>query len=187
MEWLQSLGYLGIFIGAIIEGEIVLITFIQLARLGYLNLPLVIGTFSIGTLITDWTCFFIGRKNGLRYITAQPKLKGRFEKMDLLMHQKKQLLLLSYRFLYGFRIVLPILFGLSSVSIRQFIIYSILGNIVWVGCYATLGYFFSELVIKHLEWIQANLLYIFLILGAVVLVIWFIVRGRFYILGKKQK
>lgn len=169
------------------EGEIVLITFIQLARLGYLNLPLVIGIFSLGTLVTDWTCFFIGRKKGRHYITTHPKLSGRFEKMDRLMNRRKQLLLLTYRFMYGFRFILPILFGFSSVSIRQFIFYSVLGNIVWVGCFATLGYFFSELAVDYLERIQANLLYIFLVVGAVILVIWFFVKGRSILGDRKQK
>jgi membrane protein DedA with SNARE-associated domain len=187
LEWLQSLGYLGVFAGAVIEGEIVLITFIQLARLGYLNLYLVIGLFSLGTLVTDWTCFFIGRKNGRRYIINHPKLKGQFEKMDRLMHRRKQWLLLTYRFMYGFRFILPILFGFSSVRIRQFIFYSVLGNIVWVGCFASLGYFFSELALEYLERIQANLLYIFVMAGAVVTVIWFFVKGRFIILGRKRK
>lgn len=187
MEWLQSLGYLGAFIGAVMEGEIVLITFIQLARLGYLNLPLVIGMFSLGTLVTDWACFFIGRKNGRKYITNHPKLSPQFEKMDRLMNKRKQLLLLTYRFMYGFRFILPILFGFSSVSIRQFIFYSVLGNIVWVSCFASLGYFFSELALDYLEQIQANLLYILLMAGAVILVIWFFVKGRSIFFKRKQK
>lgn len=187
MEWLQSLGYLGVFVGAVLEGEIVIVTFIQLARLGYLNLYWVIGLFSLGTLVTDWTFFFIGRKNGRRYIKNHPKLKGQFEKMDGLMNRRKQLLLLTYRFMYGFRFILPILFGFSSVRIRQFIFYSVLGNIVWVGCFASLGYFFSELVLEYLERIQANLLYIFLIMGGVALLIWFFVKGRFILIGRKRK
>ena len=187
MEWLESLGYLGVIVGAVMEGEIVLITFIQLARLDYMNVSIVIGVFSLATLITDWSCFFIGRNKGRQFILNHPKLSKRFNKMDQLMNEKKQLLLLSYRFMYGFRIVLPILFGLGSVNIRQFVFYSILGNIVWVGFYATLGYFFSEVVISHLEWIQANLLYIFLVIGAVVFVIWYIVGvGVQWIMRKKS-
>lgn len=187
MEWLQSLGYLGVVIGAILEGEIVIITFIQLARLGYLNLYLVIGIFSIATLITDWTFFLVGRNRGRRFITNHPALSSRFKKMDHLMNRRKQVLLLSYRFMYGFRVVLPILFGFSSVSIRQFMLYSILGNIVWVGCFATLGYFFAELVMDYLEKVQANLLYIFLILGAVLLIIWFFTKGRSFLFGKSSQ
>ncbi len=173
MEWLQSLGYLGAFLGAVLEGEIMLITFIQLARLGYLNLYWVVLAFSMGTLTTDWICFFIGRQRGRQYFVDHPKFKRQFEKMDRLMNKREQYLLLTYRFMYGFRFVLPILFGLSSVSIRRFVVYSLIGTLVWVGSFTTLGYFFAELVIAHLEWVQANLLYIFLILGAVIFLVWF--------------
>ncbi len=186
MEWLESLGYLGVVIGAIMEGEIVIISFIQLAQLGYLKLSIVIFLFSLATFLTDWFCFFMGRKKGRQYILNHPKLQGRFSRMDQLMNRRKQVLLLSYRFMYGFRIVLPILFGLSSVSIRQFVFYSILGNILWVGFYATLGYFFSEVVIKHLEWIQANLLYIFLVIAGLVFIIWYFVNRRSRVKEKEE-
>lgn len=185
MDWLQSLGYLGAFLGAVMEGEIVLITFIQLARLGYLNLYLVIGAFSLGTLVTDWTCFFIGRTKGRQFFVSRPKWKSQFDKMDRLMSKREQTLLLTYRFMYGFRFVLPMLFGLSSVSIRRFLVYSLLGNFVWVGLFATLGYFFAELVIQHLEWIQANLLYILLVLGAIIFSVWYILRIRRATSGRK--
>ncbi len=185
MEWLQSLGYLGAFLGAVLEGEIMLITFIQLARLGYLNLYLVIISFSMGTLTTDWVCFFIGRKRGRQFFVNHPRFRKQFLKMDRLMSKREQYLLLTYRFMYGFRFVLPVLFGLSSVSIRRFVVYSLFGTFVWVGSFATLGYFFAELVIAHLEWVQANLLYIFLILGALGLLLWLFVHKARSVKGNK--
>lgn len=176
MEWLQSLGYLGAFIGAVLEGEILLITFVQLGRLGYLNLYLAVFSFAIGTLATDWFFFFVGRKRGRHFIENHPGLRDRFNRMDQLLGKKQKLLLIFYRFMYGFRIVLPVLFGLSSISVRTFAIYSILGNIVWIGLFSLLGYYAAEWIIARLEWIQANLIFILPAIILLGVLLWLILR-----------
>lgn len=167
MEWLQSLGYLGAFIGAVLEGEILLITFIQLGRLGYLNLYLTIFAYGLGTLLTDWFFFWVGRTRGRSFIEGRQKLRHRFESMDRILEKKQKFLMLFYRFMYGFRVVLPVLFGLSSIPVRTFIFYSIIGNIIWISLFSSLGYFAAEWILARLEWIQANLK--FILIGLILL------------------
>lgn len=178
MNWLESLGYLGAFIGAVLEGEILLISFIQLGRMEVLNLQLVIGSFALGTLATDWFFFLAGRKKGQQLYEGRPRLQARIAQMDQILLKRKQLLLLSYRFIYGFRIVLPILFGVSSIPIRTFAVYSVVGNIVWISTFSLLGYYAAEWITSRLEWIQSNL--IFIIPGLLIVAVIVGISIRYY-------
>ncbi|MEL7120080.1 MAG: DedA family protein [Bacteroidota bacterium] len=173
-EWVESMGYLGAFLGAALEGEILLLTFVQLGRLGYLNLYITVFSFGLGTLATDWFFFMAGRKQGRRFFDNRPKMKAKLEQMDHILQKRQRLLLMTYRFIYGFRIVLPVLFGLSSISLRHFAIYSIVGTIVWVASFSLAGYYFAEWIFEHLEWLKSNLWVLFVFLGSAVLIFWWL-------------
>ena len=74
-DWLISLGYLGAFIGAFVEGELILFTVVQTARSGYLTLVGVVASFFIGTLIADWFFFLTGRYRGRTYLGKYKRLQ----------------------------------------------------------------------------------------------------------------
>ena len=171
-EWVESMGYLGVFLGAALEGEILLLTFVQLGRLGYINLYITVFIFGLGTLVTDWFFFLAGRKQGRRFFDKRPKMKAKLEQMDSILQKRQRFLLTFYRFMYGFRVVLPVLFGLSRISLKHFAVYSIVGTVVWVASFSLAGYYFAEWIFEHLEWLKSNLWILFIVLGSVVLIIW---------------
>jgi len=143
-EWLASLGYLGAFIGAILEGEVALITALQTAHLGYTNYWGILIAGFLGTVLMDWFAFLSGRKKGRSLIQGKPKLVKRLEKMDKMMDRNANWLLLIYRFMYGFRVVLPLLFGISAVPVRKFAIFSLISTFLWITMIASLGNLLSE-------------------------------------------
>ncbi|MEO0340442.1 MAG: hypothetical protein AAF242_14675, partial [Bacteroidota bacterium] len=115
-ELLESLGYLGVFIGSFMEGEILFLTAIQMARLGYMQFYGVLVAVFLGTWTADWVFYWAGRSQGQRVMQRFPKLMGKFREMGQRMEKYDRLLLFGYRFMYGFRVVLPVLFGTKGIS-----------------------------------------------------------------------
>lgn len=137
---LEVLGYLGTFLGAVLEGEVAILTALQTARLGYTNFYGVLIAASLGTLSMDWMMYFLGRNRGRIYLHKRKKLTAQLEKMEIYMERYDNWLLLLYRFMYGFRIALPLLFGISSIPVRRFILFSLLSTTIWLSILAFFGH-----------------------------------------------
>lgn len=148
---MNLVAYLSIFAGAVLEGELVYISAIQAAQAGYVDLYGAIAAFFLGTFCTDWFYFFTGRKQGRKYLERNEKLQIKAARIDHLLARYGTLLLLSYRFIYGFRIVLPLLFGASKLSSRRFLLFSLLSTSIWVAVYGWIGYYFTNWLLEQLK------------------------------------
>ena len=142
--WLESFGYFGVFLGAVLEGEVLLISALQTARLGFLNFNLVLLFGFLGATCTDWTLFLLGRHQGQAFLEKNAHLMPKIRKMDQKLQRYGNWLLLFYRFMYGFRIVLPVVFGLSSLHVRRFALVSFLSTLLWIILLGTLGHFIAD-------------------------------------------
>lgn len=140
-QWIESLGYLGAFLGAILEGELLYIGALQAARLGYLYWPYVVLAVFLGTLAADWGYFFLGRWQGYACLRRFSHLRSRVAQLQDRLDRRAGWLLLSYRFLYGFRIILPILFGISALPVRRFLWASLLSVSLWTGLFGLAGFY----------------------------------------------
>ncbi len=154
-EWISSLGYLGAFLGAVLEGEVAFVTALQATRMGYLDFYYVLLAVFLGAQAVDWSLYLAGKRGGQAAIERRPKLKPRFEQMAGVVEQRSTLLLLGYRFMYGFRIVLPTLFGVVKISTRRFALFSFISTLLWVLIVGNLGFFFSGPLLSGLAKLQA--------------------------------
>jgi membrane protein DedA with SNARE-associated domain len=154
---MDHFGYLAVFIGSLMEGETALITGAFLAHRGYFEILKVAMITFIAAQSIDWAYFYTGRWHGKKFLHKRPKLEGKLNRLTAWIEMYPTTLMLFYRFLYGVRIPLVIAFGLSSYNGFRFAILSFLGTVLWVTCYATLGYYFGEFLeanfdrIKHYE------------------------------------
>lgn len=178
---MNPLAYLSIFAGAALEGELVYISAIQAARAGYVDLVGAIIAFFLGTFCTDWFYFLTGRKQGRRFFERNEKLQRQAARIEHLMARYGTLLLLFYRFIYGFRIVLPLLFGMSSISRQRFLWFSLLSTSIWVGVYGWIGYYFTQWLIEQLK--SGRVL--ILVLGVTLLVVLIALIKRYLFKAKK--
>ncbi len=168
-ELIESLGYLGAFLGSFMEGEILFLTAIQMAQLGYMHFPGVLLAVFLGTWTADWVFYWAGRSQGKRFIQRFPRLARKFQEMDQRLEKYDGLLLFVYRFMYGFRVVLPVLFGTRGIPPLRFGIYSGVACLIWVSLYGTIGYFFAELAMQQLEAYQDYAWIVLLVIVAVVI------------------
>ncbi|MBK9487336.1 MAG: DedA family protein [Haliscomenobacter sp.] len=168
---MNPIGYLGIFVGAFLEGEVVYISAIQAARAGYVDFYGAIATFFLGTFFTDWFYFLTGRRQGRHYLERSEKLQRKAAQIDQLMYKHGTLLLLSYRFIYGFRIVLPLLFGVSKLSIKRFLGFSLLSTSIWMSVYGWIGYYFTTWLMEQLK-SGRGVIGVLVVAGLIGLVFW---------------
>ncbi len=167
---LTDYGYLGVFIGTLMEGETVLLLAGFAAHQGYLVLGLVIAVAFVGGTLGDQIAFFLGRRYGNRLIHRFPKLAAHKPKVDRLIHRHQVPLIMGVRFLYGMRIAGPILIGTSHVKAWRFMVFNMIGAAIWATVITTIGYVFGQtvtVVLKDIHGYEKTVL--FSVIGVVAL------------------
>jgi len=115
--------YLGILLGIFIEGEMIMISSVIAAHHGYLNLWLVVFLGIIGTYGSDFFYFSLGRKRGKDWLNEKQKFEIKAEIIDKKIQKYPILIFMGYRFLYGFRTIVPLVIGTSKIKTRTFIFF----------------------------------------------------------------
>jgi membrane protein DedA with SNARE-associated domain len=162
---ITTYGYPVVFAGALVEGETIILTAGFLAHAGYLSLQWVVLLAFIGGFAGDQFYFHAGRMAGARLLERIPHWKDRFDRIHALFQRFDNLLVLSFRFFYGFRIATPVVIGMTGYSAKRFFILNGIGALIWASVIATAGYFFEavlELLLadirKQTKWIALGIL-----------------------------
>ncbi|CAO5680761.1 MAG: Inner membrane protein YohD [Holosporales bacterium] len=185
-EFVKSYGYIAVFLGALIEGETIILGASALAYAGYLNIYYVAIVAFIATTFAEQTCYMIGRHYGVSLFDKYPKLKGPSQKAFNLLKKVDVLFILICRFVYGIRTVSPFVVGAANIPPKKFFPLNILAAFIWASasCYA--GYQLGEVIMNNFESIKHVIEKIFIwipvIIILIVLTIYFIKKK----LSKKQ-
>ena len=165
--------YIGIFLGIFFEGEMIMISSIIAAHHGYLNLWFVIAIGIVGTYISDCFYFFLGRKKGKEWLIKNQKIKDKASIVNKKIEKYPILIFITYRFLYGFRTITPLVIGAGNTKTITFLFYSGLSTAIWAATYCTIGYMFGELIkskLSHIEHIEKYIIGFIVLLGIVLIV-----------------
>lgn len=164
-EIVTHYGYIGILVGAFLEGETILVIAGFLAHRGYLELPFVIAAAFAGTVAGDQLYFHIGRRKGKEFIDKKPGWKAKTDRVFRLLDKYDTLFILGFRFLYGIRTVAPFVLGASGISPVRYLALNLCGALIWAIVIGMLGYYFGHAIeillgeIKQYEeWIIMGLL-----------------------------
>ena len=124
----------------------------------------------------DQFYFFLGRHKGAQILARFPNMEARAHRFDALLARWHAPLIVCIRFMYGFRIIGPIMLGMGRVPAWKFVIYNFIGAAIWAPLIAGLGYLFGSALeavlsdLKHFEmWAFAAVV---LIGGVVFLLHW---------------
>ncbi|MGY4534693.1 membrane protein DedA with SNARE-associated domain [Pseudomonas sp. TE3786] len=136
-QFLQDFGYLALFLGTFFEGETILVLAGFLAFRGYMDINAVVLTAFFGSYAGDQLWYYLGRKHGRRLLARKPRLQKMGDKALVYIQRHPDLWVLSFRFVYGMRTVMPVAIGLSGYPPLRYLILNGIGAIVWA---AALGY-----------------------------------------------
>lgn len=146
---IAQFGYAAVLLGALFEGETVLVLAGYAAHRGYLDVAAVIGVAWLGGVTGDQFFFWIGRRYGQRLITSYPTLRVRVERAFGLIEQHPVKIILTMRFLWGLRTALPMAIGMSRVSAWKFFWLNLLSAALWAPLIVSIGWWFGALLTRH--------------------------------------
>jgi len=142
--FVASYGYPAALVGALFEGETVLVLAGLFAHRGVLDLPLLVLLGAIGGALGDTVYFAVGRRYGTALLERFPKFAPAADRVQALIQRFPELTIFGIRFLYGLRTVGPAVIGSSAVSWPRFLLLNALGAVVWSACWVSAGYVLGE-------------------------------------------
>lgn len=116
-----------------------------------LRFPLVVLAVAIGGIIGDQLLYFVGRRYGVKILRRFTRYRGKIHQAQALIRRHPYLFVIGTRFMYGFRIIGPILIGTSHLKPKIFLPLNILGAFIWALIFTTLGYVGGEVITPWLE------------------------------------
>ncbi|MHB0867780.1 MAG: DedA family protein [Thermoleophilia bacterium] len=135
------------FVGLIMPGDITLLVAGLLAHQGTLNLWWLILVASIGAICGDSCGYFIGRYGGLKFIRRFGRYfffkESHLEKTQRYFDKHGGKTILFGRFVAVIKSLGPVAAGIGRMPYGTFLTYNVIGSILSVTLYLTLGYFFG--------------------------------------------
>jgi len=162
-NFLDQYGYLALLVGTFFEGETAILVASSLIYRGLFSFPFTILAAFTGSFLSDWIYFLIGRLNGKYFLAKRPNLQAKVKPVTDFFHKHQIQVLFSYRFLYGFRIIIPLIVGMSGLSPLRYLLYSTVTGIMWATLVSTTGYWVGRLLNLQAKAFGDN--FIFIVIG----------------------
>ncbi|MGD2062293.1 MAG: DedA family protein [Nitrospirota bacterium] len=154
--YLVDYGLWVLFIGTVLEGEVVLVLAGFLAHVGLFPYWQVVAVAVSGGVLGDQIFFYLGRWKGEVIVHRVRVFSRRAGKaMELIDHWHGWLIPAS-RFLYGFRILLPLTFGMIGTPPTRFAILNVASAIPWALLFSFTGYALGEFALEMIQTAQRH-------------------------------
>ena len=171
-EYLQTHGSLVLFVWTFLEGEAGLILAGFLAFQGYLNIFGVILTALAGSFCGDQFYFYLGRLKGPLLLKLFTPIARKFRKALRLIEKYGTFVAFVSRYTYGFRIILPIILGMTNMASRRFLWLNFLSALSWSILFALVGYLFGKSASLLVEDVEKYEPYMMLALATMIACMW---------------
>ena len=150
-QYMLLYGYWVVFFGVMLEnagvpvpGETILLIAGYFAGIGKFNIAMVMMIAAVGAVVGDNIGFAVGHHFGRgfllrvgRYMFLTPE---RFAAMDRYFHRHGNKTILVARFITGLRVFAALFAGASHMRWRVFLLYNVMGAVLWSVVITTLGY-----------------------------------------------
>ncbi len=173
-EYIELHGYWVILIGTFLEGEAILIMAGFLAFEGYLNIVGVIITAFAGSFMGDQFYFYLGHFRGKGLLQRFHSIARKFREALRLIEKYGVFVAFISRFTYGFRIVLPIILGVTNLPARTFLWINLASAFCWAIIFSLAGYLFGKSASLFLDDVGKYEQYLMLALLGFIMVFWLI-------------
>jgi membrane protein DedA with SNARE-associated domain len=168
LSFIQHYGYWVLYPLMIIEGPIVTLAAAGLSATGILNAWIVFLISVAGDLSMDVILYYIGffGNNRLRrHIRKRPKLENRRIKIQYFFKKHGGKVVFLAKISTGLAYVTFLTAGMIRLPLRKFIMFTLIGGIIWSGALVILGYFYGHLYLQINNHIQQAGIIIALIVG----------------------
>ncbi|WP_196210033.1 DedA family protein [Citrobacter sp. Res13-Sevr-PEB04-36] len=172
-------GYAALIIGSLAEGETITLLGGIAAHQGLLKFPLVVLSVALGGMIGDQLLYLLGRRYGGKILQRFSRHQAKIHSAQKMIQRRPYLFVVGTRFMYGFRVIGPLLIGASHLPPKIFLPLNILGALVWALLFTTLGYVGGEVVAPWLHSLDQHIkhgVWLVLVVAIVVTARWWIKR-----------
>jgi membrane-associated protein len=138
----------GLVVTPFLPGDSLLFVIGSLAAIGALNVEYVIPLLVTAALTGDNTNYWIGRKVGPKVFSKE---KSRFFNKEYLDRTHRfydkhgKITVILARFLPFIRTFAPFVAGIGRMTYSTFLLFSVIGAMVWVNLFVLVGYFFGNI------------------------------------------
>ncbi|CAB1221313.1 Inner membrane protein YohD [Acinetobacter bouvetii] len=153
MNWtdlIQHYGYFAILIGALFEGETVLMLGAYAVHQHILHFWILVLVAMAGGFIGDQFYYQMGRHFGSEFIEKRPKLAQKFKQASQFIEDYPILTILLMRFAWGLRTILPISIGIKAYPVLKYMLVNILACFIWASVIVSVGLQVSHWL--HIFW-----------------------------------
>lgn len=175
-------GYAALVIGSMAEGETVTLLGGVAAHQGLLKFPLVAAAVALGGMMGDQLLYLLGRCYGGKILRRFPRYHTKIRRAQKMIQRHPYLFVIGTHFMYGFRVVGPLLIGASRLPPKIFLPLNIVGALIWALLFTTLGYLGGEVIAPWLHDLDQHLRHGVWLILAIVLVVgvrwWLKRRGK---------
>lgn len=175
-EFLDQFGYIALSVGTFFEGETAILIASSLIHRGLFEGPYTVLFGFAGSFVSDWLYYLIGRFNGKYFIEKRPGLKAKVAPVQDFFAANQLQILFSYRFLYGFRVIIPLVIGMSAVKPRQYFFYTLIGGLFWASTVTSAGYLLGRFLNIGTTAFKENFLVIAIGFGCFGLLVGYLVK-----------
>jgi len=173
-QYLELHGYWVLFVGTFLEGEAILLMAGFLAFRGYLDISAVVLTAWVGAFLGDQFYFYLGRQKGRALLKRFHSIARKFRAALKLIEKYGVYVAFISRYTYGFRIILPIILGITKLAPRTFLWINLVSALTWAVVFAMGGYLFGKSASLFLDNISNYEHYLALALLGIIASIWLI-------------
>ena len=151
IHWVQSGGYIGIFLAMVLESaciplpsEVIMPFGGFLAWAGHLQLWMVIVMGTLGNIVGSLVAYYVGKLGGRAVITQYGRyihITGRnLKKAEQWFDRRGEWAVFIGRLLPGIRTFISLPAGIAQMNVVKFTLFSSIGSLPWVAALAYAGY-----------------------------------------------
>ena len=166
-DW-QYLGYALLFIGMVVEGEVVLLAAVFLSQTGHMQLPYVLLVSFFGMVIGDSLWYWFGHYLD-RFLFAKKIANGILPALDKHLQTRPTLSIFVAKFIYFLHRIVLVRARPCGIPFKKFFTADLVAIIAWIFTSTVLGIFFAasfSLLKGYIKYAELGLLLVIIILIA---------------------
>lgn len=139
----------GLIVAPFLPGDSLLFAAGSLAALGSLDPHLLFVLITVAAIIGDFVNYSIGKFSGDKILASNSRFikKENIEKTNKFYEKHGGKTIILARFIPIVRTFAPFVAGTAKMNYRNFLIYNVVGAILWAGIFVYAGYFFGNIPI----------------------------------------
>lgn len=157
-ELLLDYRYIIVFFGSIFEGDATLLGASFLAHRHVMSFAAVLITATVASTLWNELVFYFSRRKGKGFLDRRVAHHPRYQRVQQWVSRRSILLLLFSRYIFGFRLAIPVACGATDMRGRVFTAINAAGAVMWAVPIGLTGFFLGNVVdvfwhgLRRWEW-----------------------------------